>query len=110
MVAHFGKARERSFRDFVTAGRWQIRPDQATLARKPAKAQPCGKEGQGKAKQRPKERQGNQEPTTMDQPVKSPAQRALDDSFHAMFELSRTTPAPTLAMRLDWLARLRAAV
>jgi coniferyl-aldehyde dehydrogenase len=46
----------------------------------------------------------------MDQPVKSPGQRALDDAFHAMFELSRTTPAPTLAERLDRLARLRAAI
>jgi coniferyl-aldehyde dehydrogenase len=46
----------------------------------------------------------------MDQAVKSPAQSALDDAFHAMFELSRTTPAPTLAERLDRLARLRAAI
>src|ERR1700744_6209426 len=46
----------------------------------------------------------------MDQPVKSLAQRALDDAFHAMFELSRNAPAPTLAERLDRLARLHAAV
>ena len=46
----------------------------------------------------------------MDQPLKSPGQSALDDAFHAMFELSRTTPAPTLAERLDRLARLRAVV
>jgi coniferyl-aldehyde dehydrogenase len=46
----------------------------------------------------------------MDQPLKSPGQSALDDAFHRMFELSRTTPAPTLAERLDRLARLRAAV
>jgi coniferyl-aldehyde dehydrogenase len=46
----------------------------------------------------------------MDQPVKSLAQRALDDAFHAMFELSRNAPAPTLAERLDRLARLRAVV
>jgi coniferyl-aldehyde dehydrogenase len=46
----------------------------------------------------------------MDQPVKSPGQSALDDAFHAMFELSRTRPAPTLAERLDRLARLRAAI
>ncbi|MEA3145347.1 MAG: hypothetical protein QOI53_774, partial [Verrucomicrobiota bacterium] len=26
----------------------------------------------------------------MDQSLKSPGQRALDDAFHAMFELSRT--------------------
>jgi coniferyl-aldehyde dehydrogenase len=46
----------------------------------------------------------------MDQPLKSPGQNALDNAFHAMFELSRTTPAPALAERLDRLARLRAAV
>ena len=46
----------------------------------------------------------------MDQPLKSPGQSALEDAFHAMFELSRTTPAPTLAERLDRLARLRAAI
>jgi coniferyl-aldehyde dehydrogenase len=46
----------------------------------------------------------------MDQPLKSPGQSALEDAFHAMFELSRTTPAPDLAERLDRLARLRAAV
>ena len=46
----------------------------------------------------------------MDQSLKRPAQDALDDTFHRMFELSRTTPAPTLAERLDRLTRLRAAV
>jgi coniferyl-aldehyde dehydrogenase len=46
----------------------------------------------------------------MDQFLKSPGQRALDDAFHAMFELTRTTPAPTLGQRLDRLARLRAAI
>jgi coniferyl-aldehyde dehydrogenase len=46
----------------------------------------------------------------MDQPLKSPGQRALADAFHAMFELTRTTPAPALAERLDRLARLRAAI
>ena len=46
----------------------------------------------------------------MDQSLKSPGQSALEDAFHAMFELSRTTPAPTLEERLDRLARLRAAV
>ena len=46
----------------------------------------------------------------MDQPLKSPGQRALDDAFHAMFELSRGKPAPTLDERLDRLARLRAAI
>jgi coniferyl-aldehyde dehydrogenase len=46
----------------------------------------------------------------MDQSLKSPGQSALEDAFHAMFEMSRTTPAPDLAERLDRLARLRAAV
>src|ERR1700723_3167175 len=46
----------------------------------------------------------------MDQSLKSPGQSALEDAFHAMFELSRTRPAPDLAERLDRLARLRAAV
>ena len=46
----------------------------------------------------------------MDQSLKSPGQSALEDAFHAMFELSRTALAPTLAQRLDRLARLRAAV
>ncbi|HEY3680327.1 MAG TPA: coniferyl aldehyde dehydrogenase [Bradyrhizobium sp.] len=46
----------------------------------------------------------------MDQPVKSPAQRAVADAFERMFELSRATPAPALTERLDRLARLRAAV
>ena len=46
----------------------------------------------------------------MDQPLKSPAQRAVEDAFRRMFELSRTGPAPTPAERLDRLSRLRAAV
>jgi coniferyl-aldehyde dehydrogenase len=46
----------------------------------------------------------------MDQSLKSPGQRALDDAFHAMFELSRTVAAPTFAERLDRLARLRAVI
>ena len=46
----------------------------------------------------------------MDQSLKSPGQNALDDAFHAMFELSRTKPAPTLEERLDRLKRLRAVV
>src|SRR5271156_3712160 len=46
----------------------------------------------------------------MDQSLKSPAQGALDDAFHRMLERSRTTPAPTLAERLDRLSRLRAAI
>jgi coniferyl-aldehyde dehydrogenase len=46
----------------------------------------------------------------MDQPVKSPAQLALEDAFERMFELTRSAPAPILAERLDRLARLRAAI
>jgi coniferyl-aldehyde dehydrogenase len=46
----------------------------------------------------------------MDQIVKSPALRTLEDAFERMFELTRSQPAPTLAERLDQLARLRAAV
>jgi coniferyl-aldehyde dehydrogenase len=46
----------------------------------------------------------------MDQSLKSPGESALEDAFHAMFELSRTRPAPALEERLDRLARLRAAV
>jgi hypothetical protein len=46
----------------------------------------------------------------MDQSLKTPGQSALEDAFHAMFELSRTAPAPTLEQRLDRLARLRAVV
>jgi coniferyl-aldehyde dehydrogenase len=46
----------------------------------------------------------------MDQSLKSPGQSALEDAFHAMFELSRTTPLATLQQRLDRLARLRAAI
>ncbi len=46
----------------------------------------------------------------MDQSVKSPALRAVEDAFERMFELTRSRPAPTLAERLDRLARLRAAV
>jgi len=50
------------------------------------------------------------EGTAMDQSLKSPGQSALEDAFHAMFELSRSTPAPTLSQRLDRLARLRAVI
>jgi len=46
----------------------------------------------------------------MDQPVKSPAQRAVADAFERMFEMSRAEPAPDLAERLDRLSRLRAVV
>src|SRR6202158_4474087 len=46
----------------------------------------------------------------MDRSLKNPGQSALDNTFHAMFELSRTTPAPTLSQRLDRLARLRAVI
>jgi coniferyl-aldehyde dehydrogenase len=46
----------------------------------------------------------------MDKSLKSPGLRALDDAFHAMYELTRTTAAPTLGQRLDRLARMRAAI
>jgi coniferyl-aldehyde dehydrogenase len=46
----------------------------------------------------------------MDQSLKTPGQSALEDAFHATFELSRTALAPTLEERLDRLARLRAVV
>ena len=46
----------------------------------------------------------------MDQSLKSLALRALEDGFHAMFELTRSRPAPVLEQRLDRLARLRAVV
>jgi len=46
----------------------------------------------------------------MDQSLKSPGQSALDDAFHAMFELSRNGPMAALEQRLDRLARLRAVV
>src|SRR5882757_1710752 len=46
----------------------------------------------------------------MDQPLKSPGQSALEDAFHAMFDRSRSEPAPTLDPRLDRLKRLRAVV
>jgi hypothetical protein len=46
--------------------------------------------------------------TAVDQPQKSLGHRALEDAFHSMFELSRTTPAPTLGDRLDRLKRLLA--
>ena len=46
----------------------------------------------------------------MDQSLKSRGQNALDQAFQRMVELSRTMPAPTLAERLDRLARLRGAI
>jgi coniferyl-aldehyde dehydrogenase len=46
----------------------------------------------------------------MDQSLTSAPLQALDDSFHAMVKRSRAEPAPTLAERLDLLARLRAVV
>jgi coniferyl-aldehyde dehydrogenase len=46
----------------------------------------------------------------MDQPLKSPGQHALEEAFHRQFELSRREPQPALALRLDRLQRLRAAI
>ncbi|MEW6642433.1 MAG: coniferyl aldehyde dehydrogenase [Pseudomonadota bacterium] len=46
----------------------------------------------------------------MDQPLTKPDVLELDDLFRRQFEASRTVPPPTLAERLDRLARLRALV
>jgi len=46
----------------------------------------------------------------MDQPLTSPALRALDDAFHAMMAKSRAEPAASLEVRCDRLARLRSVV
>jgi len=46
----------------------------------------------------------------MDQSLKSPPLRALDEAFHATLEASRAEPLPTLEERLDRLRRLRALV
>src|SRR2546430_17472853 len=46
----------------------------------------------------------------MDQSLKSPGLNALEDAFHRLFELSRSEPMPSLALRLDRLKRLRAAI
>jgi coniferyl-aldehyde dehydrogenase len=46
----------------------------------------------------------------MDQSLKSPPHSALDDAFHAMFDASRTDPAPACEVRQDRLRRLRALV
>jgi coniferyl-aldehyde dehydrogenase len=46
----------------------------------------------------------------MDQSLTSAPLQALNDAFHAMVARSRAEPAPTLAERLDRLARLRAVV
>ncbi len=46
----------------------------------------------------------------MDQPLKSAELAALDEAFHGMLERSRAAPAPTLAERLDRLARLKAVI
>jgi coniferyl-aldehyde dehydrogenase len=70
-------------------------PGQSALARNFAKAQLPAREPEGNA---------------MDQSLKSPGQNALEDAFHRLFDLTRSTPAPTLAERLDRLARLRAVV
>ncbi|MGO4711447.1 coniferyl aldehyde dehydrogenase [Bradyrhizobium sp. 2TAF24] len=46
----------------------------------------------------------------MDQPLTQPKTPELDSLFRHQFELSRTAPPPSLAERLDRLARLRALV
>src|ERR1700722_9626593 len=103
--ACFGKAHKPPFPVFMTAklrDSGPNRPRESALARSSAKAQLWTK----KSTSRETPFEGN----AMDQPLKSPGQNALDDAFHAMFELSRTRPAPDLAERLDRLARLRAII
>jgi coniferyl-aldehyde dehydrogenase len=46
----------------------------------------------------------------MVQSLKRPGQSALDNAFRAMFEKSRSEPAPTLEERLDRLKRLQGAI
>jgi coniferyl-aldehyde dehydrogenase len=46
----------------------------------------------------------------MDQPLSSPALRALNDTFHTMIEKSRSEQASPLAARCDRLARLRSVI
>jgi coniferyl-aldehyde dehydrogenase len=46
----------------------------------------------------------------MDRSLKNSGQNALEDAFHRMVELSRAKSPPTLAERLDRLARLRTAI
>lgn len=47
---------------------------------------------------------------TLDRSPASAPRRALEDAFRAMVARSRDEPAPDLAGRLDWLARLRSVV
>ncbi len=102
----FGKARDRSFTDFMTAGWTFILPIRMgdrplpELVQKPSLK--VGMDGQSPG--------GNAMEQPLQIPAKSPAQRALEDGFTGMFELSRGGPAPTPTERLDRLARLRAAV
>src|SRR3984957_21197680 len=103
--ACFGKAHKPPFPVFMTIklrDSGPNRPRESALAKSSAKAQLWTK----KSTSRETPFEGN----AMDQPLKSPGQNALDDAFHAMFELSRTRPAPDHAERLDRLARLRAVV
>src|ERR1700722_540382 len=98
----FGKAREQSFRGFIGA-------EQALSGQTSPEGRSCQNWRKSPAlgqELAPREAPGD----TMDQPLKSRGQGALDDAFQHMFELSRTTPAPTLTERLDRLARLRAAI
>src|SRR3984957_13465031 len=101
--ARFGKAHESPFADFIT-GQNPAKSRVAAPKRHPPGGS-CQRWRKSPAS-RLREPQGN----VMDQSLKSPGQSALDDAFHAMFELSRTTPEPSLDERLDRLARLRAVV
>src|ERR1700748_1590543 len=102
----FGKPRRRSFIDFVTPDPAFIPPNRrfgGLLPETEQKPSLAGRKPQGNVK-------GNAKEAAMDQPLPSPAQRAVADAFHRMFELSRSEPAPPLAERLDQLARLRVAI
>jgi hypothetical protein len=95
----FGKTRGRSFIDFVTPDPTFIPPN-----RRFGRLLPETEQKPSLAGHAPQE---NVKETPKDQPLRSPAQRAVADAFHRMFELSRTEPAPPLAERLDRLSRLR---
>ena len=95
----FGKARQRSFRDFMTAKfrLYRAKPaHQAALARSSAKAQFWRKNDQGKRHGPAAEKPGANRPGRRLSPPCS--------------SVTRSMPAPDLAERLDRLTRLRAAI
>jgi coniferyl-aldehyde dehydrogenase len=90
----------------MTGRIWQIASELTALARSSAKAERYVEQRSENAMDHPLKR---------DEHLKSPGQNALEqnaleNAFRRMLELTRTTPAPTLAERLDRLARLRAVV